>query len=295
MPALRIRSLHRVTGRDLRHGKFNDFGALFRQAITKALRTVVSSAHSRSMMVEPRCPHPPGTGANIFGSEVVSISCCSRVSRTTPRDWLGESVAKIFPRTRKSGCLICELSAASGSESASCRYSSSVIRRLNLSSHKRGRPSHELFISRRGGDQIPLRGNLRALRDDAELVHSSGRPPQDPGRVAREARSVLGKALRRARLWHLDGQFPRYPDQRGGAHAPKRSLVPSYGWGAAPWRTLGVGDCSVQQQMVPWIWCHTPVNMAHLPSRVWLWSFTQSRMGDLHRVRPEGYAREPRA
>src|SRR6516162_2547124 len=194
----------------------------------------------KSTGTPPRAERGAGAGDP---PDTVSISCCSRVSRTTPRDWLGESVAKIFPRTRKSGCLICELSAASGSESASCRYSSSVIRRLNLSSHKRGRPSHELFISRRGGDQIPLRGNLRALRDDAELVHSSGRPPQDPGRVAREARSVLGKALRRARLWHLDGQFPRYPDQRGGAHAPKRSLVPSYGCAAAPWRTLGVGDC----------------------------------------------------
>jgi hypothetical protein len=44
-----------------------------------------------------------------------------------------------------------------------------------------------------------------------------------------------------------------------------------------------------------WIWCHTPVNIAHSPSRVWLWSFTRARIGDLRRVSPEDYACEARA
>jgi len=35
-------------------------------------------------MVEPRCPHPPGTGANIFGSEAVSISCWAWLTDTEP-------------------------------------------------------------------------------------------------------------------------------------------------------------------------------------------------------------------
>ena len=54
------------------------------------------------------------------------------------------------------------------------------------------------------------------------LVHPPGRSAQDAGRAARGARGVLGKALCRAGLRHLDGQFPRHPDRREGQRRAQR-------------------------------------------------------------------------
>src|SRR5580658_5745891 len=59
-------------------------------------------------------------------------------------------------------------------------------------------------------------GNFRDILTDREanaLISRSARHPRgDPGR----ARGFLGEAIRRARLRHLAGQFPRYPDRPRG-------------------------------------------------------------------------------
>ena len=50
-------------------------------------------------------------------------------------------------------------------------------------------PLHNSRISkeRDGGDQVPLRRDLRPLRPDPHVVHPRSRPPQDAGRAARGA------------------------------------------------------------------------------------------------------------
>ena len=53
--------------------------------------------------------------------------------------------------------------------------------------------------------------DLCALPGDLRLLHPCDRPARHPRGDARGARGVLGEALRRARVRHLDGQFPRHP------------------------------------------------------------------------------------
>ena len=80
------------------------FGATLRQAVSSAGRSVAAVAAARRTFVAPPKPHPPLTGTNTLGAKSTKPSCCSRVSFTIPKLASGApSVAKIFPRTRKSG------------------------------------------------------------------------------------------------------------------------------------------------------------------------------------------------
>ena len=85
-------------------------------------------------------------------------------------------------------------------------------------------PLHNAKISKEemAGDQDPLRRDLCPLRRHPELVHPPGGPPQDAGRAAGGARGVLGEAVRRTGLRHLDGQFPRHPGQRESQRRDQR-------------------------------------------------------------------------
>ena len=68
---------------------------------------------------------------------------------------------------------------------------------------------------RAGADQGRIRRNLRPLPGLARRLHPRRRPAQGDGGVGGGARGVLRKALRRARIRHLDGQFPRHLRGRG--------------------------------------------------------------------------------
>jgi hypothetical protein len=102
-----------------------------RQAARRARCSVAGSASLRQTLVAPCRPHPPFTGTNIEGSTWTNSFCCCGVSLTIPQLGSGyQSVAKILPRTRKSGCLIWALSDASGKLRAIWRKSSEVTARL---------------------------------------------------------------------------------------------------------------------------------------------------------------------
>src|SRR5258708_21046147 len=81
-------------------------GALLRQAMSRTLVKLISSAALRLTLVDPRLPQPPGTGVNTAGFNSTTTFCCSGVSMTTPRPSSGHQVAKIFFPTRKSDCVM---------------------------------------------------------------------------------------------------------------------------------------------------------------------------------------------
>ena len=91
------------------------FGALRRHAVRNAASRMSGGTLARSTRVAPIRPHPPGTGENIFGSSSTIPACCSgRKHQHAVAFRFSESVAKIFPPTRKSAFPKCEPSTASG-------------------------------------------------------------------------------------------------------------------------------------------------------------------------------------
>ena len=77
-----------------------------------------------------------------------------------------------------------------------------------------------------GLDQDALSGDLPPLRRDLRLLPAHARPARHVRGIAGGTRGLLGEAVRRARLRHLAGQFPRHPDQPGGQHAAQRLRGP---------------------------------------------------------------------
>ena len=76
---------------------------------------------------------------------------------------------------------------------------------------------------RRDPGELP--GHLRALPGDLGLLHPCRRSSLGVRGHGSRTRGVLGKALWRARLRHLDGQFPRHPGGPRGQRADVRFLA----------------------------------------------------------------------
>ena len=51
------------------------FDARFRHAIVSALFSIAASPAARWTRVQPRAPHPPGTGTNTFGVVSITSAC----------------------------------------------------------------------------------------------------------------------------------------------------------------------------------------------------------------------------
>ena len=79
------------------------FGARARHAAARASRATSRVARESCTRVAPWRPQAPFTGEKISGAAFRNASCSSGGSFTIAHPGSGESVAKIFPPTRKSG------------------------------------------------------------------------------------------------------------------------------------------------------------------------------------------------
>ncbi len=142
------------------------FGAVLRHASASAWRTDATRARRSVTSVAPRAPHAPDAGRNTAGSASRWSACCAGVSLTMPQSPSGPSVAKILPRTRKSGWRMCADSVASGSSRARARKRPAFIASL-----ERARELGDGACERacRSGDEATLRG--RGRRTAADHVH----------------------------------------------------------------------------------------------------------------------------
>src|SRR6185503_7814462 len=145
------------------------FGALSLHARTSAVRRVLFFAALSCTLVHPARPQAPLTGAKTFGSDETKASCCSGVIFTIAQPGSGQSVAKIFPPTRKSGWHICADSVASGKLRARLRNCSSVILHSSgFNTHRKMRRGRDTDYYH-SGDNPNADGHLCARRQVVSL------------------------------------------------------------------------------------------------------------------------------